>query len=447
MTRPISKKPVYNLNLVLQETGIKADTLRAWERRYQLPQPHRTGGGHRLFSEYDIETIRWLIERQEEGMRISRAVDLWNNIISNGEDPLNILLADQTAKPAAAVTEHDSENLSIQRSLWVQACLSFNESAAEQVLTQSFAQFSLETVCVEILQAGLTEIGELWYQGKASVQQEHFASELAVRRLHALIAASPQPIRDSTILVSCSPGENHSFPPLLITLLLRYRGWNVIYLGANVPKQQFKETIENTKPDLVVMTAMRLTTAAALLDTVLFIKELDVPVVFGGRVFSIHPEIAKMIPGFFLGEDLLGSIPVIEGLLIDPLSPVEHQAESDRFAATITAFSDKNQVIGSQVLQNLSEKFAGQIPLRFFQEANHYLANDIVAALTLGDLDLLGSNVAWIELLLTHHDLSQDLLFDFLQSYAEAVQSNLGETGRPIFEWLAKIIINKPSTH
>ena len=88
MPRSINKKPVYNLNLVLQETGIKADTLRAWERRYNLPQPERTEGGHRLFSEYDIETIKWLIARQEDGMRISRAVDLWNNILRGGEDPL-----------------------------------------------------------------------------------------------------------------------------------------------------------------------------------------------------------------------------------------------------------------------------------------------------------------------------------------------------------------------
>jgi DNA-binding transcriptional MerR regulator len=54
----LSKKPLFNLSMVLQETGIKADTLRAWERRYQLPAPSRTEGGHRLFSAYDIETIK-----------------------------------------------------------------------------------------------------------------------------------------------------------------------------------------------------------------------------------------------------------------------------------------------------------------------------------------------------------------------------------------------------
>jgi len=151
MANPISKKPIYNLNLVLQETGIKADTLRAWEKRYDLPQPDRSKGGHRLFSEYDIETIKWLMQRQEEGMRISRAVDLWNSILSNGQDPLFSPQTEQTMKPAGSITPQDSEALDFERTKWVEACLNFDETAAEQVLTQSFAQFSLETVWIHQL--------------------------------------------------------------------------------------------------------------------------------------------------------------------------------------------------------------------------------------------------------------------------------------------------------
>jgi len=84
----ISNIPRYNMNLVLRETGLKADTLRAWERRYQLPQPERTQGGHRLFSDYDIATIKWLQSRLMEGMRISKAVDLWRETESLGTNPL-----------------------------------------------------------------------------------------------------------------------------------------------------------------------------------------------------------------------------------------------------------------------------------------------------------------------------------------------------------------------
>ena len=56
----INKTPLYNLNAVLREVSITPDVLRAWERRYRLPVPQRTAGGHRLYSDYDIEIIKWL---------------------------------------------------------------------------------------------------------------------------------------------------------------------------------------------------------------------------------------------------------------------------------------------------------------------------------------------------------------------------------------------------
>ena len=84
----VSTTPAFNLKVVLKETGLAADTLRAWERRYGLPMPQRTAGGHRLYSQRDIETIKWLMKRQAEGLSISRAVDLWNEQLASGADPL-----------------------------------------------------------------------------------------------------------------------------------------------------------------------------------------------------------------------------------------------------------------------------------------------------------------------------------------------------------------------
>ena len=48
----------FNLKAVVQQTGIKPDTLRAWERRYGLPTPERSSGGHRLYSQDDVDTYK-----------------------------------------------------------------------------------------------------------------------------------------------------------------------------------------------------------------------------------------------------------------------------------------------------------------------------------------------------------------------------------------------------
>src|SRR5689334_6657286 len=133
----INKNPAFNLKAVLQETGIAADTLRAWERRYGLPLPQRSAGGHRLYSQHDIETIKWLMARQAEGLSISRAVDLWNEKIASGSDPLSSLQEYGTGRPFGM-------SLETTRKEWLAACLRFDTLAAEQILNQAFAAHSVE---------------------------------------------------------------------------------------------------------------------------------------------------------------------------------------------------------------------------------------------------------------------------------------------------------------
>ncbi|MBK7217041.1 MAG: MerR family transcriptional regulator [Candidatus Promineofilum sp.] len=83
-----NRTPTYNPKAVVRETGLKPDTLRAWERRYGVPEPDRSGGGHRLYSQQDINTLKWLLARQREGMSISRAVSLWRSLSEEGARPV-----------------------------------------------------------------------------------------------------------------------------------------------------------------------------------------------------------------------------------------------------------------------------------------------------------------------------------------------------------------------
>ena len=85
--------PTYNLKAVVKETGVQPDTLRAWERRYGLPDPGRSAGGHRLYSRRDIETVKWLASRAAEGLSISHAAELWKRMLAAGRDPLRAPVA------------------------------------------------------------------------------------------------------------------------------------------------------------------------------------------------------------------------------------------------------------------------------------------------------------------------------------------------------------------
>src|SRR5512135_3194178 len=234
---PLSQSPTYNLKAVLQETGLGADTLRAWERRYGLPKPQRTAGGHRLYSQWDIYVIKWLLARQKEGLLISRAVERWNELAASGEDPLA-----EVRLPFAAVPSGTLTNLDSGREEWLASCFAFDEAGAERLLSQAFALYPPETVVTDIVLRGMQEVGDRWQQGQATVQQEHFASGLAMRRLDALIAAAPPPVQSGTIVLACPPAELHSLPLLYLNAILRRRARKVVFLGAGVPKEHLGDT-------------------------------------------------------------------------------------------------------------------------------------------------------------------------------------------------------------
>jgi DNA-binding transcriptional MerR regulator len=430
----VSITPAYNLKVVLKETGIAADTLRAWERRYGLPMPQRSAGGHRLYSQRDIETIKWLMKRQEEGLSISRAVDLWNEQVSSGTDPLAGLV--QTASPVSNPLQNKSLDTTLDslRAHWVEACLEFSESSAEQTLNQAFSLFPVEAVCIEILQKGMSEIGELWYKNRASVQQEHFASSLAMRRLDALLSASPAPTRNQTVLVGCPPEEWHTFTPLLLALLLRRRGLNVIYLGANVPADQFSAAVKDIRANLVVLVAQQLITAATLQQTALVLSSQEIPVAFGGRVFSIHPELPASFSGYFLGHDLLAALDQIEVMFNKKLRPPQPRSASPAHIAAHQAFVSKR----GQIELTLREWID---PLSMTPETIktgiHFLGENITAALQLGDMSYVSSEVEWLKVLLQFHQAEPEQLIHFMETYSAAVNKNINGRGKPIFDWFA----------
>ncbi len=70
------ERPVYPIRTVADLTGVNPVTLRAWERRYGLVQPHRTSKGHRLYTEGDIARIRRILELVDRGAAISRVREL-----------------------------------------------------------------------------------------------------------------------------------------------------------------------------------------------------------------------------------------------------------------------------------------------------------------------------------------------------------------------------------
>jgi len=431
----LSTTSAYNLKAVLQETGLAADTLRAWERRYGLPTPNRTSGGHRLYSERDIHTIKWLIARQAEGLSISRAVDLWNEKTASGSDPL----ADSNLPALASAVSFSPQftpgtSLEALRVHWIKACMDFDEPVADQTLNLAFSMFPVESVCIEVLQKGMSEVGGLWYENRASVQQEHFASALAMRRIDTLISASPAPTRSQTVIVGCAPNEWHAFTPLLISLFLRRRGLNVIYLGANVPVSLFQEMVTKVQANLTVLVAQQLVTAATLLQTSQVLDAKNTRIAFGGRIFNLHPLLIRHIAGNFLGETVQDAIGNIEALVTGSAKNPKAEPVAQEYVGAALAFQTRRPHIEAALNQSIRALNHGADTMKI---ATEFLGNNIVAALELGDMSLVDNEIDWVNTLLKANHIPEGALEEYMQHYGKAVKANLNDTGKPIQDWFS----------
>ncbi|MEZ4656831.1 MAG: MerR family transcriptional regulator [Caldilineaceae bacterium] len=453
--------PIYNLKAVVQETGLKPDTLRAWERRYGLPEPERTEGGHRLYSQYDIDTLKWLNARLDEGLNISRAVALWRELIGSGQHPLQTVVESpiQTreqpiappltvpqSQPPAIVPRSDAREIAGDqigelRQLWLAACLDFDEQLAEQALNQAFAILPVETVCTQIIQHGLAEIGQGWQQGQVTVQQEHFASALAIRRLHSLLSAAPPPTRTGSILVACPPAEEHTFSPILLTLLLRRRGWHVLYLGANVPISHMVETIGRARPTLVILTAQQLHTAATLLEMSNALRAHNLPMAYGGRIFIHEPSIRAHIAGYFLGSSFENALELIEQIMASPRPHQVDQEVQPAYVQALHTFQAHSAQIEASAWDRPRAANMGQNAMMAAFELMHQTA---AASLTLGNASYLINGAQWIrEYLAIHHQWETEQIDLFFASYVDAAQMHLPPQGELILQSLRTL--NEPT--
>jgi DNA-binding transcriptional MerR regulator len=429
--------PFFNLKAVVQQTGLKPDTLRAWERRYGLPAPKRSSGGHRLYTWRDIDTIKWLMARQGEGLSIKRAVELWRQIESEGQDPL---AAPGGVVPAAGPMSAPAivgETLAQLRKEWIDACLAYDERRSEQVLAQAFALYPPETVCLELLREAMAQIGARWYQNEVTVQQEHFCSALAIRRLEGLVMAAPLPTRQGRILASCPPQEEHTFGLLLLTFLLRRRGWGVVYLGANVPVERLETTVAVTKPNLVIMAAQKLHSAATLLEAARLLQREGVALAFGGLVFNLAPNLRARIPGHFLGDNLEAAVRQAEALMTASRKVPMPEPIPESYRHARDHFVERAGLIEAQLGEFLNGAGIGPSHLAV---ANRELALNIGAALALGDMDLMGTDLEWIEGLLSHHEVPVEMLRHYLAAYHEAAKAQLDERGELVLDWFENAI-------
>jgi MerR family transcriptional regulator, light-induced transcriptional regulator len=249
-----SQHELVQIGDLARRVGVRVDTLRAWERRYGLLNPHRSTGGFRLYSSDDEATVRVMIGEIDRGYPPAQAAKLAlagaRSRDNHGDD--------RAAPPEMSTTEPpaDLTHLAAIRSELYRALLGFDGGQAHHLLDELFAEFTLNAVLRDVLLPCLEQIGRGWAAAEVSIAEEHFTSQLIRDRLLGLARDWDQG-RGPRALLACPPGERHDIGLICFGLVLSRSGWRITFLGPDTPIPALTEAAAAVSPDLIVLTATR----------------------------------------------------------------------------------------------------------------------------------------------------------------------------------------------
>jgi len=222
-----------------RRTGVAPELLRAWERRYGLLRPARSEGGFRLYSEADEQRVERMRRHLREGLAAAEAARR---------------AVDGVANMTAAAPENGRPELEAGALRLRTALDGFDETGAQAALDSLFGTFTVETVLGAVILPYLVDLGERWSSGKATVAQEHFASNLIRGRLLG-IGRGWDSGEGPRAVLACAPGELHDLGLIAFGLTLNRKGWRITYLGPDTPVESLVDTAGRLEPDLVVVAA------------------------------------------------------------------------------------------------------------------------------------------------------------------------------------------------
>lgn len=203
----------------------------------------------------------------------------------------------QSANRQSAVSPSRRRAVRAPLRSFLNALLAVDRAAAIRIAEEELAALgSRSAVFAELLHPAQYEIGELWYEGKIGIADEHRATaivEAIVEQLPSQSSAAAS--RKLTCLLGAIDGERHVVGLQMLVRALRDNGWLVRILPGQSSPEQFLAAVDRLRPRLVGISAGYLPDPSALGRAIGMIKARGVPVIVGGAAFNRTPGLAERV--------------------------------------------------------------------------------------------------------------------------------------------------------
>jgi len=248
----------YSIKDLERLTGIKAHTIRIWEKRYAIVDPSRTDSNIRWYNDEDLKKLLNVSILNRYGYKISRIASLSRKQIN---------------EKIMEVVKPESDYLSQIESLIV-SMIELNEERLERILNQSILKIGFEETLFYVVYPFFDKMGLLWQTGTINPAQEHFVSNLIRMKLCVAIDSLPAITNPDAkkILLFLPSWELHEIGLLTYYYIARKAGLKVFYLGQNVPYHDLVSVGKTVNPDIL---GTYFVSAISILDMQNYLKALS----------------------------------------------------------------------------------------------------------------------------------------------------------------------------
>jgi DNA-binding transcriptional MerR regulator len=248
---------VYSIKDLEKLSGIKAHTIRIWEKRYNLIDPHRTNTNIRYYTDEDLKKILNVAMLNRQGIKISNIARL-----------SDLELKEEIIRVARSSQLYDN----IVDSLII-AMIDLDEYKMNGLIDKSISRIGFKSTVTEVLYPFLDKVGILWQSGDVNPAQEHFVSCLIRQKIISATDQLPGTFNPKAkkFLLLLPEGEWHEIALLFSQYILKEARHEVIYLGQSVPYSDVLATGAAKEFDYIVVSS---TTTQAEFDFVTFLKDL-----------------------------------------------------------------------------------------------------------------------------------------------------------------------------
>ncbi|MEW4924819.1 MerR family transcriptional regulator [Algibacter sp. 2305UL17-15] len=212
-------------------TGIKAHTIRIWEKRYNLLQPNRSDTNIRNYSLSSLQKLLNISFLNNSGYKISKIANL-----SEAEIPIKV----REIASREQVEDHAINAFKL-------SMLNFDQVLFYNTYNNLIENNSFSHIFYNVFLPLLNEIGLLWQTSTITPAHEHFLSVhikqkilLNIERLQSL---EPKPVT-KTFILFLPDNEVHDIGLLFINYQLRSKGYHTIFLGESVPMDSLVSILE-----------------------------------------------------------------------------------------------------------------------------------------------------------------------------------------------------------